>query len=205
MNADESIKALSAPQLGIDARVFCIRFDNGIKTFVNPIIIKKEGATISPETCSSYPGKEILISRPAEITTVYYNDNLKYEDNKLSGAAAALFDQQAQILDGISPAELGLISDVKEDGSLYDLTTDEFKEMAEIYKKFIAVKRAAMEKEIASNEEMSKEYKKLKFTEDVINGRTQVISTEKLQGNRAQRRAAKKDIKKLNKCLSTAK
>ena len=38
------------------------------------------------------PGKEI-IARPEEITVVYYTDDFKYEENKLVGPAAAIFDQ----------------------------------------------------------------------------------------------------------------
>ena len=48
------------------------------------------------------PGQEILITRPEEITIVYYNDEFKYEENKLLGAAARLFDQSAQLLESLS-------------------------------------------------------------------------------------------------------
>jgi peptide deformylase len=41
MEADSAILALAAPQIGIDSRIFCIRFNDQIKTFINPIITKK--------------------------------------------------------------------------------------------------------------------------------------------------------------------
>jgi len=59
-----------------------------------------------------FPGKEFVIGRPEEITVVYYNEDFKYEDNKLMGYAAALFDQQYQLLEGVLPDELGLMSDI---------------------------------------------------------------------------------------------
>ena len=83
MEKDESILALSAPQIGINKRIFCLRFNDQIKTFINPIITKKKGIIVAVETCASMPGKEIVVGRPEEITVVYYNDDFKYEDNKL--------------------------------------------------------------------------------------------------------------------------
>lgn len=178
LNNSESLVALAAPQIGIDARVFCIKFNDTIKTFINPIITKKSGNVIGPETFGSMPGKEILISRPEEVTVVYYTDEFKYEDNKLLGAAARIFDQQAQLLDGILPDALGMVSDIAEDGSFTDLTEDELVQAQELYKSFIEAKTKAMESEISSNPELMKQYKALKVTEDIISGRIMVVEPE---------------------------
>ena len=175
MEADRSIISLSAPQIGIDARIFCIRFQDAIKTFVNPVVTKKSNFVVRPETFIGMPGKEILIIRPEELTVVYYTDEFKYEENKLLGAAARVFDQSAQLLDGVLPDELGLISDVEEDGSLSALTDEEIAEVTEIYKKFIEAKMAAAHKEIDGNADLEKQYKSLLFAENVINGRASVI------------------------------
>ena len=193
MASDESIIALSAPQIGIDARVFCLKFNDTIKTFINPIVTKKIGGTIAPETCASMPGKEILISRPDEITVVYYTDEFKYEDNKLLGPAARLFDQQTQLLDGIPPSELGLVSDVAEDGSLADLNEEEIAQITEIYKQFVKTKLEALQADIESDETAAKEYNSLKFTENVINGRIKISETEE---EAKQRIAAEKSAQK---------
>ena len=166
-----------------------MRFADGIKSFINPIITKKKDYKIAVETCESLPGKEILISRPNDLTLVYYNDNFKYEDNKLTGMAARLFDQAYQFLDGINPTALGLISDAQEDGSLYDLNEEELKELVEVYKKYIEVKSASLKSSIDSNESLQKEYKQLQFMESVINGKTQVVESdaEVEQRQRAQK------------------
>lgn len=196
MAQDERILALSAPQLGIDKRIFCLRFNDAIKTFINPIITKKADSILAPETCASMPGKEILINRPDEITTVYYTDEFKYEDNKLIGPAARLFDQQYQLLEGISPEELGLVSDVERDGSLYDCSEEEIKQLTELYKRFIKAKMEALKKDIDSDEMVSKEYRALKFTEDVINGRAQISETEAdAKARVAAEQAAQKSLK----------
>lgn len=177
LNANTNLFALAAPQIGINKRIFCIKFNDSIKAFINPIISKKTGNIISPETCASLPGKEILISRPEEITVVYYNEDFKYEDNKLLGIAARLFDQQYQLLDGVSPADLGLVSDIEQDGSISELTEEEFNQVIEIYKQFVQAKAKALKEEL-SDSELNKNYKMLKFTEDVINGRTIISETE---------------------------
>lgn len=177
LNANTNLFALAAPQIGINKRIFCIKFNDSIKAFINPIISKKTGNIIGPETCASLPGKEILISRPEEITVVYYNEDFKYEDNKLLGIAARLFDQQYQLLDGVSPADLGLVSDIEQDGSISELTEEEFNQVIEIYKQFVQAKAKALKEEL-SGSELNKNYKMLKFTEDVINGRTVISETE---------------------------
>jgi peptide deformylase len=35
----KNIVSLSAPAIGYNRRIFCIKFDNEIKTFINPIIM----------------------------------------------------------------------------------------------------------------------------------------------------------------------
>ncbi|MBR6641944.1 MAG: peptide deformylase, partial [Clostridia bacterium] len=46
MEANPDMLALSAPQIGINKRIFCLRFNDQIKTFINPIITKKKGLNI---------------------------------------------------------------------------------------------------------------------------------------------------------------
>ena len=36
---NSNLTALSAPQIGYNKRVVCIRFDNEIKTFINPMLM----------------------------------------------------------------------------------------------------------------------------------------------------------------------
>lgn len=193
MEANTEILALAAPQIGINKRIFCLRFNDQIKTFINPIITKKKGLNITIETCPSMPGKEIVIGRPEEITVVYYNDEFKYEDNKLLGVAASLFDQQAQILDGVLPSELGLVSDIKEDGKIED---EDLKEIIPFYKDtFLPSRLASLKTAIDNDEAAAKDFRHLKFTEEVINGRIAVVEPEEDAERRAKaKKAAKKTI-----------
>lgn len=209
LNSSADILVLAAPQIGIDARIICIKFSDGIKTFINPIITKKSNYIIKPETCSSMPGKEILITRPEEVTVVYYTDGLKYEENKLLGIAARLIDQAYQFLDGVTPAELGLVSDIKEDGPLSELTEEEFKQVVELYKKFVKSKVATLEKNIIEDPELAKEYRHLKFSESVVNGKAAIVGADpkeldgykKVQANTA---LINKNISDQNKAYNRA-
>lgn len=193
LEANPDMLALSAPQIGINKRIFCLRFNDQIKTFINPIITKKKGLNIIIETCSSMPGKEIVIGRPEEITVVYYNEDFKYEDNKLLGVAASLFDQQAQILDGVLPNELGLVSDVEADGKIEEA---DLAEIIPFYRDtFLPSKIECLNKAIESDEDAAKDYKHLKFTEGVINGRIAVVESEEETNKRARaKKAANKAV-----------
>lgn len=193
MEANTELLALAAPQIGINKRIFCLRFNDQIKTFINPIITKKKGLNIVVETCASMPGKEIVIGRPEEITVVYYNDEFKYEDNKLIGVAASMFDQQAQILDGVLPNELGLVSDIEEDGKIED---SDLTEIIPFYKDtFLPSKLEGLKQAIDSDEETSKAFNQLKFTEGVINGRIAVVESDEETAKRAKaKKAANKAI-----------
>lgn len=199
MTTDTSILALAAPQIGIDKRIFGIRFSDTVKIFIDPIILKKSNYRIAPETFVSMPGKEILINRPEELTVVYYTADFKYEENKLLGPAARLFDQQAQLLDGILPDDLGLVSDVATDGSLADLTEEEIAELVDFYKEYVKVKSEALQQTITEDPELNAEYKKLAFSEKVVNGQAAIIAEDGSQmKQKAQAKAALK-VKKIER------
>jgi peptide deformylase len=195
MDADKTILTLAAPQLGFNKRIFCIRFEDTIKTFIDPIITKKAEYKIAPETCVSMPGKEILISRPEDITVVYYTADFKYEENKLLGSAARLFDQQAQLLDGVLPDDLGLVSDVEIDGSLADLSEEEIVELVSFYKEYVKVKTEAAQKAIKEDVELQESYTKMSFAEKVVNGKAAVIADEQGIHEMQQRAKAKAALK----------
>jgi len=179
LDTDRTVVTVAAPQLGIDKRIFCMRFQDTIKTFINPVITKKAKYNIQPETFASMPGKEILISRPEEITVVYYTDEFKYEENKLLGIAARVFDQSCQLLDGITPDILGVVSDIEEDGSLWDASDEEMTKLKELYCNIIAARNTArntkLQEAIKEDPELAKQFKQLQFTEKVINGDAAIV------------------------------
>ena len=189
--ATDGLLALSAPQIGINARVIAMKFNESIKFFINPVVTKKLEYSIGGETCASMPGKEILIARPEKVRLVYYNNKLEYEDNQLLGAAAKLFDQQYQLLEGVTPDELGLVSDIVEDGPLSELSEEEFSQILDIYKSFVKTKTDKLKEEVETDEDLKKDYKKLSFAEDVMAERAAVVEdpTERINANKRRARA----------------
>lgn len=176
LNKNKNVVAITAPQLGIDKRVFCMRFADTIKTFINPVITKKTKHVIRPETFASMPGQEILISRPEEVTVVYYTDEFKYEENKLLGIAARVFDQSAQLLDGVTPDIMGVATDVEQCGSLWDLSDEDMQILVTKYKEIVAARANSFKKDlIAKNPALEKQYNELRFTEKVINGEANIV------------------------------
>ena len=193
---EENPKSLSvsAPQLGINKRVICLRFDNEIKTFYNPIIIKKDKYSVGAEVFNNMPGKEILIARPEEITVVYHNAEFAYEENKFLGLAARILDQHSQLFDGVLPDELGLVSDVETDGSLFDLTEEELNPLLDIYSQFIKAKTDAYRSKALEDDESEKIFRNLIFSEVVLNGRTLVVDNADAEKHAKAEKAANKAI-----------
>ena len=109
------------------------------------------------------------------------------------GVAASIFDQQAQILDGVLPSELGLVSDIEADGKIED---SDLAEIIPFYKDtFLPSKLEGLKQAIDSDEETSKAFNQLKFTEGVINGRITVVEPGEETAKRAKaRKAANKAV-----------
>jgi len=206
---------LAAPQIGINKQIIAIKFNDSIKVFINPIIKKKQGGAIKPETCLSLPGKEILIGRPEDLTIVYYTEELKYEDNKLLGPAARIFEQLTQILQGTltaaynvqnlpeaivetfkkignMPTAYGLVSDVEKDGSFADLNQEDLKEILDLYGRYNKAVIENVENTILymNDEELTKRYKQFLFTEKALNGGVEVVNDELDRKAAAQRQTA---------------
>lgn len=120
------IIALSAPQIGVHKRIFCIKFADDIKTFINPVIKKR-----SPEKFVNFEKwidfkTNFVVLRPTELEVVYFTDELKMEDNKLLGQAAATFIAQYNLLDGIAPGKL--VSDIL---TMSEITLDDLPAIVE--------------------------------------------------------------------------
>lgn len=208
-----NLTALSAPQIGIDKRIFCIRFNDVIKTFINPIVKKRTGAVVSYETNASYPNCDIAIIRPNEIEIAYYNDEFKYEDNKLLDAAAGIFMQQNDILDGILPGNInkftedyqitvddiptiiageyagaGVVVHIEEESDR--LTTDDLDAVKRILAGQANMFRAiGKQLSISEDELIKKTYKNLKFIDKVVSGEIVVVNSELDKQGKALRNA----------------
>jgi len=109
LSKTEGLYALSAPAIGYQKRVFCIKFDkDDIKTFINPVIGERKGLELSRETCSSIPGKEYIIPRNNDIDVMYQRPTGQPEGRQLLGKAAMVFQHECDHLDGVIISDIGL-------------------------------------------------------------------------------------------------
>ena len=106
LNNTNSIIAISAPQIGINKRVFCIKFNDVIKTFINPIVKRRSTEKFINVETQLDGESTVYICRPKEVEVTYFTDEFKVEDNKLLDQAAAIFMQQYNLLDGIIPGNI---------------------------------------------------------------------------------------------------
>lgn len=209
LETNPNLVAVSAPQLGFNKRIFCIRFNDIIKTFINPIVkIRSEAKFINIET-NLFEGKSVAVARPKEVEIVYYTDELKMEDNKLLDLAAAIFMQQYNLLDAIIPGkaleldtdaltagDLPLLVDATYSGSGYIFDPEKDNYDLDTVADYLASYMEGCSNELnylceSENEELKKAARNLRFTEQVILGRTKVIDQEGWEREKKLRRAQK--------------
>lgn len=166
-----NITALSAPAIGYQYRIFCIKFNEEIKTFINPIIMEAKGLQLSREKCTSIPDKEFIIPRNNDLTVVYQRPTGKIESRQIVGLAALVFQHEMQHLDGILLCDLGLEID-----NQWDEATDE--ERAEVLKEFLDsldLYSSELEKEIQTDPELKQMSDAIDFIASVQTGETKLM------------------------------
>lgn len=174
----ENLVSLSAPAIGYHKRIFVIKFDNEIKTFINPIIVKYDGLTLSREKCSSIPGKEFLIPRNTSINVMYQRANGAVESRQLIGLAAIIFQHEMYHLDGVLLSDIGLEIDENWD----TFTDDEKTELINMYLDSLDMTQKKLEKEVEEDPELKRTSDAIKFMTSVVNGETKLVHEGDLKG-----------------------
>lgn len=166
----ENIVALSANAIGYDKRIFCIKFDEEIKTFINPVIVKAEGLQLSREKCTSIPGKEFIVPRNTNLNVIYQRPMGKAESRQLIGVAAFIFQHELQHLDGVLLSDFAL--EIDED---WDNATDEEREeVIKYYLDSLDIKAKELDKEIQEDPELKKISDAIDFMTSVYKGETKL-------------------------------
>ena len=144
-----NIVSLSAPAIGYDKRIFCIKFDTEIKTFINPIIIQSKGIQLSREICTSIPGKTFIRPRNNDITVIYQKPSGPSESRQLVGLSAIVFQHELDHLEGLLLSDIGL----EIDDDFENASEEEREEVINYYLDSLDLKRKELDEEIQSNEE----------------------------------------------------
>jgi len=87
---------LSANQVGLDARVFVMRTQDGIQAFFNPELTK-----VSQETCLSFPDIYLMIKRPKVCELRWSNAKGEENTQLFDGIGARCIQHELDHLNGI--------------------------------------------------------------------------------------------------------
>jgi peptide deformylase len=65
---------LAAVQVGIDKQIAVIDIGTGLRVFINPVILKKEGRLSEEEGCLSVPGVVVRVKRARRVTVSFMDE-----------------------------------------------------------------------------------------------------------------------------------
>lgn len=92
---------LSANQVGIDNRIFCIAFNEFSETFFDPKIVEySKEETLFEEGCLSQPGVFINLKRPKQIKIEYTNQEGERITADFAGITARIIQHEYDHMEG---------------------------------------------------------------------------------------------------------
>ncbi len=164
-----NLECLTAPEIGYNKRVMCIRFGKtDYRTFVNPMIENNFNIQFSRETCSSIPDKTFIIPRFGGIKGFFTTPLGKVESCRLDGKAAFVFQHCVDHLNGLLVSDIGLEID-----EMFDSATDEERaEVLKMYAESLDLKQKQLESEIKEDPELKKIVDATDFLVSVQKGET---------------------------------
>jgi len=174
MKANDLI-SLTAPQIGYNRRVMCMRFGkNDYRTFINPLVENNTNFQFARETCSSIPGKTFVMPRFNNVKLFFTTPLGKVESTKLSGMSAWKFQHCLDHLNGMLSSDIGLEID-----DMFDNATDEERaEVLKMYAESLDVRQKDLEAEIAEDKNLSDINNAAKFIASVKSGETILDNSE---------------------------
>lgn len=164
------IKILAAPQIGFKKRIFCIAFEEEIKTFINPIIMEAKDIQLSKETDVTLPNKIFIRPRNSEVHVMYQRPTGQSEARQFLGMASILFQQGMDAIDGISLVDIGL----EIDDDFENASDDEKMEVITMYLDSLDMKHKEIQKQIQEDPELNSFQKGIDFMTSVNKGETKL-------------------------------
>lgn len=93
---------LSAPQVGLDIRLFVLDNQGAPMYFFNPILIERsKDVRVETEGCLSFPSDFRRIKRSKQVKVKYRDINNKMQYTTLNGILAVAFQHELNHLDGV--------------------------------------------------------------------------------------------------------
>ena len=167
------LQYLTAPQIGYNYQIMCMRFGKeDIRTFINPIITKVDGFELSRESCHSIPDKTYIRTRYNKVDVTYQTPLGRVESIELLGLAARIMQHHIDHLDGLLLSDIGLEIDADFDAA----TDDERKEVIDMYLDSLDLKRKQIDEDIKDDKDAQQLSDAIRFMESVRNGETVIES-----------------------------
>lgn len=167
---EKNLTHLTAPQIGVNLRLFVINFNGQMKTYINPIITNVKGFELAKETCPSLPGKTYIRPRNNDIVAMYQTPLGKIENKRFVGMAAIVFQHSIDHLDGLLLSDIGM-----EIGEDFEKATDEEKEeVILMYLKSLDIDAKSVKENIENDAELKNITKAIDFVSDVNSGKVKI-------------------------------
>ena len=99
MYANQGI-GLAAPQIGVAKRISVMDAGDGLLKMINPVILKKKGASLLEEGCLSVPGRQVEIERAEELSVSFLDEGGKRTTKSLKGLSARAVQHEIDHLNG---------------------------------------------------------------------------------------------------------
>ena len=179
---EKELIALSAPQIGIKKRIFCVKDKNGIHSFVNPMIKKSTQMTFSKETDESIPGKTFIYPRSANIVVNYQTPLGDMKATNVIGYSAFVFQRMIDHLNGVLVSDIGLEIDKNWDKA----SDDERAEVLKAYMESLDMVRKKIDEDIDKDEELKKQKKAIEFEHALVAGDVKIEKRELTQEEQKQ-------------------
>lgn len=168
---EKNLLALTAPQIGYDYRIFCVKFgDNNYRSFINPMIENNSNLTFVPETCSSIPDKRYVMPRFGKVKLDYMTPLGKVECATFMGVAAYKIQHCIEHLNGQLVSDMGLEID-----ELFDNASEEERaEVIKMYADSLDVRAKSLRDAVEQDPELQKIDEAARFVESVREGKTKL-------------------------------
>lgn len=178
LNKYPDLYALSAPQIGINQKVICVKYSDGvIKEYINPVPLESSGYHLVREKDVCFPDKEYIAPRPDKILVRYQLESAKPEQNILKGVVAEVFDRMLNYLQGVTLEDYGL--EIMEG---YDeATPEEQQAIIELYLKSLKTRAEVLNDNIEHDKDAKELSEAIRFMESVEKGETKLVDSSTLK------------------------
>jgi peptide deformylase len=207
IKANKDLVALSAPQLGYNARIFCIRFaDEDIRAFINPMITKVEGKCLMIE---NMPGldTDYMVQRSQRVMAGYQLATGNYNELSLKHPLAALFEKMIDIIDGTLFFKYKMMG-LPIDKDYYKAPVEQKEELHKWYfDTFLPARLKALEEVAEKDEDIKNLQTQIKYFKSVIEGETEVVPAygEELDFEHSSKKIAEEEEELRTKYLESIK